>query len=278
MQVAAHHAAMSQQIAIIGFGEAGSTFARAAGWGDAATAFDIDPARRAAMAMAGIGAAECASAAIDGASTIFSLVTAGSALEAARQGAPYIPSNALWLDMNSVAPGTKRAAAAEIEEAGGRYVDVAVLAPVDPARMDVPLLVSGPHAAAACDRLRRIGFTDVRSVAGEIGKASAIKLIRSVMVKGIEALTDEMMAAAEAAGVADDVLASLDASDRPQAWSARAAYNRERMSTHGLRRAQEMEEAARTLRALGVEPVMTSGTVQRQRAAAKPRNSARDAA
>ncbi|MBA15292.1 MAG: 6-phosphogluconate dehydrogenase [Sphingomonas sp.] len=269
---------MDLPMAIIGFGEAASTFARAAGWGAGAVAFDIDPARRAVMARAGIGAAESARAAVEGSHVILSLVTAGNALAAVHQGAPHIASGALWLDMNSVAPETKRAAAAEIQAAGGRYVDVAVLAPVDPARMAVPLLVSGPHAGFACETLGRIGFTNVRTVGAEVGRASAIKMIRSVMVKGIEALTDEMMAGAEAAGVAEEVLASLDASDSPQRWSVRAAYNRERMATHGLRRAEEMKEAARTLRALGVDPVMTDGTVQRQQAAANPRIASRDAA
>jgi hypothetical protein len=103
----------------------------------------------------------------------------------------------------------------------------------------------------------------------EVGRASAIKMIRSVMVKGIEALSWECAAAAEAAGVYDEIAASLDASEKPVGWARRFAYNRERMETHGLRRAAEMEEVARTLEGLGVEPVMTRGTVQRQRAAAK---------
>jgi hypothetical protein len=81
-----------------------------------------------------------------------------------------------------------------------------------------------------------------------------------------------MMLAAEAAGVADEVLASLDASERPRPWPERAAYNLERMTTHGLRRAAEMEEAVRTLTALGVAPVMTEGTVHRQREMAGPQD------
>ncbi|MFX8316376.1 hypothetical protein ABTL66_19245, partial [Acinetobacter baumannii] len=91
--------------------------------------------------------------------------------------------------------------AAAIRAAGGRYVDVAVLAPVNPARMNVPLLVAGPDAAEAAQALGAAGFASVRMVGDEIGRASAIKMIRSVMVKGIEALTAEMMLAATAAGV-----------------------------------------------------------------------------
>ena len=107
-------------------------------------------------------------------------------------------------------------------------------------------------------------------VGTDVGRASAIKMIRSVMVKGIEALCAEGFAAAHAAGVADEVFASLDASDKSQPWAERVAYNLERMRTHGLRRADEMEEAAKTLLGLGVAPVMTRGTIELQRALAAP--------
>jgi len=98
-----------------------------------------------------------------------------------------------------------------------------------------------------------------------VGRASAIKMIRSVMVKGVEALTAEMMLGAQKAGVVEEVLASLDASEKPKPWAQKAAYNIERMVTHGARRAAEMEESAKTLADLGIEPMMTRGTVERQR-------------
>lgn len=262
---------MEQPIALIGFGEAGATFAQAGEWRGRARGFDLLEARRTAMAEMGVAACDIAADAVSGASMVLSLVTADQALTAAQEAARHIAPGALYCDMNSVAPETKRAAAQTIDAAGGRYVDVAVLAPVNPARLAVPLLISGPAAEDAQRALASAGFTNPRVVGKDVGKASAIKMIRSVMVKGIEALTDEMMQAAEAAGVADEVLASLDASEKASAWAQKAAYNRERMATHGLRRAAEMEESAKTLSALGIEPVMTRGTVQRQRDAAKER-------
>lgn len=250
---------MDNALALIGYGEAGSTFARAASWGQQLRAWDLLSERR-------INASS-AQHALAGTSLVLSLVTADQALAAARTYAPFLSRGTLWCDMNSVAPGTKRVAASAIEAAGGHYVDVAVLAPVEPARLAVPLLLAGPMAVEAEAALLAAGFTNVRTVGGEVGKASAIKMIRSVMVKGIEALTDEMMAAADAAGVTDEVLASLDASEKTLPWTQKAAYNLERMQTHGARRAAEMEESAKTLLALGVDPVMTRGTVQRQRLA-----------
>ena len=256
---------MDQGIALIGFGEAGSTFAGAAGWGAQAWAHDIRADRAAVAQALGLHFPGTAAAALAGADILLSLVTADAALTVARDYAPCLKPGALWCDMNSVAPDTKRAAAAIIEAHGAHYVDVAVLAPVEPARMAVPLLVAGPAADAAAAALGAAGFANIRVVGSEVGRASAIKMIRSVMVKGIEALTAEMMLAATRAGVVDEVLSSLDASERAQDWSHRAAYNIERMATHGLRRAAEMEESAKTLAALGVEPVMTAGTVRRQR-------------
>jgi 3-hydroxyisobutyrate dehydrogenase-like beta-hydroxyacid dehydrogenase len=254
---------MDQTIALIGFGEAGSTFARAGHW--SARAWDIRADRAALAGEIGVHFAHSAAAALDGANLVLSLVTADAALAVAQDYAPMLTPGALWCDMNSVAPDTKRAAALAIEAAGAQYLDVAVLAPVYPARLNVPLLVAGAAAEASAQALGRAGFTNIRTVGAEIGRASAIKMIRSVMVKGIEALTAEMMLAATRAGVVDDVLASLDASERGDPWTRRAAYNIERMTTHGLRRAAEMDESAKTLVALGVEPVMTRGTVRRQR-------------
>ncbi|MDE2620858.1 MAG: NAD(P)-dependent oxidoreductase [Sphingomonadales bacterium] len=255
---------MAQAVCIIGFGEAGSTFAGAPGWTGQATAWDRLPEPRAAAAAAGLVVPDAAAAALAGAPLVLSLVTADEALAAARDYAAHVAPGAIWCDMNSVAPGTKRAAAEAITAAGGRYVDVAVLAPVNPARLAVPLLLAGEAAAEAEGLLRGCGFANLRTVGAEVGRASAIKMIRSVMVKGIEALTAEMMLAADAAGVADEVLASLDASEKAQGWAARAAYNIERMVTHGARRAAEMAESALTLRELGIEPMMTEGTVRRQ--------------
>jgi len=259
---------MPCEIGLIGFGEAGAAFAAAGDWGARASAFDVASERGSVMAALGVSGPGTPAETLAGAPLVLSLVTADQALAAAAAYAPMLAPGALWCDGNSVAPETKRAAAAAVHAAGGRYIDLALLAPVGPAGIDIPLLLAGPAADDAVLALARLGFTNLRVVGSEIGRASAIKMIRSVMVKGIEALSDEMMAAAAAAGVTDEVLASLDASEVARPWPTRAAYNLERMATHGGRRAAEMEECARTLQSLGVEPVMTRGTVLRQRAAA----------
>ncbi len=134
---------MDQTVALIGFGEAGSAFARAGGWGVAARGYDQLAARRSAIAGSGLTACESAARAVVGAPLVLSLVTADQALAAAQECAQYLTPGAIWCDMNSVAPQTKRLAAEAVAAAGGRYVDVAVMAPVHPAQLAVPLLLAG---------------------------------------------------------------------------------------------------------------------------------------
>ncbi|WP_421721786.1 DUF1932 domain-containing protein [Aurantiacibacter suaedae] len=256
---------IAPRVALIGFGEAGSTFARAGEWAGHAKGWDLLAARRAAMADWRVEAGADAAEGLSEAELILSLVTADQALKAAQDYAPLLPDGALFCDMNSVAPGTKQAAAEAVEAAGASYVDVAVMAPVDKA-LAVPLLIAGEHAAEAEAMLHALGFSNTRVVGPEIGQASAIKLCRSVMVKGLEALTAEMVLAANNAGVLDEVLASLDASEKPVNWPTRADYNLDRMLIHGQRRSAEMAEAARMLRDLGIDPLMTDNTVSRQQA------------
>ncbi len=252
---------MKKILSILGFGEAGSSFSEAAGWKNLAKIFDIRDDAQMHQRICDAGNQESASIseALSGTSIVLSLVTADQALSVAEGAAKYITKEALFFDMNSVAPSTKLAGAALIEQAGGRYVDVAVMSPVNPARLNTPLLVSGPHFEAGVDTLREIGFTNVRGLGGDVGRASSVKMLRSVMYKGIEALTAECLIACERAGVTDEVIRSFGGD-----WEEQANYRLDRIMVHGLRRAAEMREVVKTLENLGVDPLMTRGTVERQ--------------
>lgn len=247
-------------LAFIGFGEAGRAFAdgieRAAL--ASVTGFDLRPL---ASEMGALAVTPCAdrARALAGAASVWCLVTADRAEAAAGECAGALEPGALWFDGNSCSPGTKARAAALIEGAGGRYVDVAIMAPVHPLAARVPLLIAGPHAAAAEAALRGLGMNP--TVVGPlVGQASTIKMLRSVMVKGLEALTAECVLAARKAGVEGKVLASLQKSDPGLDWTGRSAYNLERMAAHGIRRAAEMREVAKTLRELGLPDRMAAAT------------------
>jgi 3-hydroxyisobutyrate dehydrogenase-like beta-hydroxyacid dehydrogenase len=261
---------VTQEKTFIGFGEAASAIVE--GWNGrhAIRAYDIksDGAEAPVMAAryAKMGVRGCASPAeaVDGAETVFCTVTADQAVAAAEAAAPHLHRGTFWFDLNSCAPSSKRKAAAVIEAAGGRYVDVAVMAPVHPKLNMVPLLVSGPHAEAAEPLLAGLPMAP-QVVAGPVGTASSMKMIRSVMVKGLEALTAECTLAAVAAGVDEAVLQSLARSFPGMDWPGQAAYNFERAMVHGARRAAEMEEVARTLADLGLPNDMARATVEWQR-------------
>ncbi len=260
-------------IALIGFGEAGLAIASSLGKGagDALSlrAFDIkladdDATVSAAMADritgADVQACNAPADAVGEADIVISVVTADQAATAAALAARHLPQGALYLDMNSCAPTTKLMAANSIETAGGVYVDVAVMAPIEPRGHETPMLAAAPDPEAVTARLASAGLHP-RFVGDEIGRASTIKMLRSVMVKGIEALTAECFRAAVRAGVAEEVANSLDASQTEMGWAEQAAYNLERMTAHGIRRAAEMREVAKTLRALDIPPAMTTGTI-----------------
>ena len=260
------------RFAVIGFGEAGGIFARAfaaAGAPRVATydikfdAADGAPSMKQAAKAVGIVAADTPAEAARDADMVLAAVTASSALDAATAATGYIAPGQLYLDINSVAPSTKREAAARIERAGGRYVEAAVMTSVPPYGIRVPMLFGGPHGRVLAERLRPLGMA-IEVVEREIGYVSAVKMCRSVMIKGIEALVVEAMTAAHEYGVADQVIASLDETFPGFDWSKQAAYMAGRVVKHGKRRAEEMREAAKAVADIGLDPLLASATAERQ--------------
>jgi len=259
------------RISFIGFGEAGQAIA--SGLRDAGieriAAWDIlfpeaaGARLKSASDTIGVRAASSAADAVRDSDMIVSAVTAASSLDAARSVAPHLTGNPFYLDINSVSPGRKQETARLLGERA-RYVDVAVVAAIHPARHRTPLLISGPHAEEISPLLGELEM-QLTVVGPQTGSAAAIKMIRSVMIKGIEALTLECFLAAARAGVLEEVTTSLKNNYPTLDWSKIADYNLERMASHGERRAAEMEESAATLRELGVEPLMVESTVKRQR-------------
>jgi 3-hydroxyisobutyrate dehydrogenase-like beta-hydroxyacid dehydrogenase len=251
-------------LALVGFGEAGQAFAQ--GWARPGRLAALDLRAGALQAAAGRLGVACSAdpaGALAAAEAVFCLVTADQAVAAAAACAPHLRPGALWLDGNSCAPGSKRRAAAVIEAAGAAYVDLAVMAPVHPRLHRTPGLLAGPHAGRALALGRALGM-DLAVAGAEVGDASSIKMLRSVMVKGFEALSAECLLAARRAGVEAAVLASLQASDPGWDWAARGAYNLERMLVHGARRAAEMREVAQTLRDLGLPDSLARATADWQ--------------
>jgi len=261
-----------EKVAFIGFGEAGQTISRGLLAAKAAriVAYDIlfDSApgtsgpRQAAQAL-GVEAARDHVAAVREADIVFLAVTASSSLQAALSCLPGLRRGQLFLDINSVSPQRKLETAARVAASGASYVDVAVMAPVAPYQHKVPCLIGGPGAAALLPRAQAMGMK-MELVSAEVGQASAIKMFRSIMIKGLEALVLESMLAASEYRVEERVLASLKETFPTLDWEKISGYMIERVVSHGKRRAAEMREVAETLKGIGLEPLMASATAARQ--------------
>jgi 3-hydroxyisobutyrate dehydrogenase-like beta-hydroxyacid dehydrogenase len=198
-----------------------------------------------------------------GSGFIISAVTASQAVPVAQACAPALRPGTFFLDFNSASPGAKQRAAHVVNAAGGRYVEGAVMTSVPPYRIKVPLLLGGPDAAALAPMLDTLGFA-ATVASDQLGVASATKMCRSVMIKGLEAMVIESFTTARHYGVEDAVIASLKETFPGINWEKQAAYFFQRVIEHGRRRSEEVREVAQTVREAGLEPWSAAGTAERQ--------------
>jgi 3-hydroxyisobutyrate dehydrogenase-like beta-hydroxyacid dehydrogenase len=194
---------------------------------------------------------------------LFSVVTANAAVEAAEQTAPFLEARHLYADLNSVSPATRQSIERIVTAKRARFVEAAVMAAVAPYGHRVPMLLGGKAAEEFIERLAPCGM-QFEVVSDQVGAASAVKMCRSIIVKGMEALLFECALGASYYGADERVFASLDETLPGINWGKLADYMIGRVVEHGERRAREMEEVAETLRQAGVEPIMTEAAARRQ--------------
>jgi 3-hydroxyisobutyrate dehydrogenase-like beta-hydroxyacid dehydrogenase len=256
-----------EKIAIIGYGEAGQNIARGlVGEGKAEVgAFDLrhnERQLRDAATRDGVALKPTSAAATEGAAIIFSLVTAASAVDAARAASKDLRPGQTYIDFNSVSPMTKRTVAETIAPPGADFVEAAIMAPVPGPGHRVPLLFCGPKAGAAATRLAPLGM-QIETVGERIGDASLNKMLRSIFIKGFEAMLLEGLVAAHRVGLEKRILDSVQQTIPGIDWHAAASYYLERTARHGARRAAEMHESAATVAELGLDPHFTAGVAKR---------------
>ena len=190
---------------------------------------------------------------------MISAVTAAQTGAAASSVAPHLAARAWYFDLNSCSPAAKTSAGAVIANAGGRFVEAAIMSPIHPGGAASPILIGGPHAKDFQSLALALGFTRTRVLSEKLGAASAAKMCRSVIVKGLEALVLESLLAARRHGVENEVLESLQAL-KVDDWRHSARYMASRALLHGARRAEEMREVARTIGEAGLAPHMSSAS------------------
>lgn len=262
-----------RKVALVGFGEVGTILAEdLTAQGITVSAWDLKmrtapdgPAARRMAADAqrlSVRLCDAPAAALAEADLVISVVTASQTEAAAGECAPLLVPGATFMDCNSASPGAKSECAARVNAAGGRYLEAAVMTSVPPYRIKTPMLLGGPYAAHAMADLSPLGF-DVTLASEKYGVASATKMCRSIMIKGLEAMVIESFTAARAYGVEDAVVRSLVHTFPGIDWEKQGSYFFHRVLLHGRRRAEEMREVARTVREAGLDPFCAAASADR---------------
>ncbi len=260
------------KVALIGFGEVGQTLAEdLLGLGQhTVAAYDIlfsdsDSApSKACGRLPSVALCASAAEAVRDADTVICAVTAERTGEAAAAAAQGLKKDTWFVDLNSASPGTKIAAAQAVNGAGGRYVETSVMSPIGPKRLASPLLGSGDYAADFVPVAKATGMAGYQHFSDVYGQASAAKMCRSVIVKGVESLITEALTTAHHYGVEDTVVKSLSDLFPGLNWQDLSSYMISRALIHGRRRAEEMREVAATVAGSGLEPLLSDAIAKRQ--------------
>ncbi|HEX3743837.1 MAG TPA: DUF1932 domain-containing protein [Bryobacteraceae bacterium] len=260
----------SPRIGFVGFGEAGSLIAKglAESGVDAICAFDIHTATAARGEVicnraraAGVELVETREQLTERSRILISTVTADVAETAVCQFAPNLGPAHLYADLNSVSPQVKRKLETVVIGRGARFVEGAIMASVPPHGHRVPILLGGAAAPDFRDLMTPYGM-QLELASLQVGAAAATKMLRSIVIKGMEALLVECMLGAQAYAAEEKVFASLAESFPGIDWAKMADYMIRRVAVHGERRAREMEEVCETLRAVDVSPTMSAATAR----------------
>ena len=268
-EIKERHMRTPSVICFLGFGEAAE--ALCAGFSNIKRiAWDIkldDPnesvACRERIEDSGVIVAQSLSEAVNDADWILSLVTADQASIACREAALHLKGGSLYFEMNSCSPGTKKANAKMVSNADAVPFDVAIMSPVNPSRLKTPLLVSGHNSDQVAEIWSSFGY-QAKAFSDDIGGASSVKMTRSIMIKGLEALSAECLLTAKKLGIEEHIIESLNKSFAGFDWYKKGGYNLERMIQHGIRRAAEMREVVNTINEAGIPCNMTKSTVEWQ--------------
>jgi 3-hydroxyisobutyrate dehydrogenase-like beta-hydroxyacid dehydrogenase len=259
--------ASTHKFAIIGFGEAGPILAEGlkANGAEIIAAYDIlvGDAKIAARGRArGVRIVATPRDAVEGAEVVISAVVSAEAEAAAKSVAPYLKPDQFYLDINSASPAVKKRVAQIIEGSGASFVEAAVMDLFPPHGHKVPMLLAGLRAKDL-EAILRSHAMRVEAIGEAVGTASAVKMVRSVFLKGFTSILLESLVAASKVGAEERVLDSLQTTFPDMDWRKVADYYAVRLVKHARRQSHEMHEVAETLTELGVEPITALASADR---------------
>jgi 3-hydroxyisobutyrate dehydrogenase-like beta-hydroxyacid dehydrogenase len=257
-------------VAFIGFGELGAALADRLGrsglhemrvW----TRERSDPASAAALTrqLRSAGVEQCASLqdAVRDAAAVLSVVPGGASRALAERSAAFLDEAALYVDLTAAAVADKEAGAKVVELAGGRYVDGAVLGAVAAGAATIPIVASG-RGAREWQELAPCEGLSVEALDGPAGRATQLKLLRSVYMKGRDALVVETLLAARRCGLEDRVAASIEGAGESVPFTDLADRVLRSLAVHAARRAEELRNSGDVVLGTGVEPTLARAGVE----------------
>lgn len=265
------HAGDPPRLAIIGFGEIGQQFGTGLAQAGLETVVIYDPRaiagpvaesmQRVAQA-AGVELVASPAALAARADIILSATPGATTLDSAHAIAGHLAGRHLLIDLASCSPSVKRSAERVVGASGAAFVDGSIIGPSKQGYQRAVLL-SGEHAARAQAALAPWGM-NLEALAAPVGAASAIKILRSVVMKGLEALVVECLLGAMRYGIDARVVQSLDGSfKRPFGDLADSLASGDVI--HAMRRAEEVDMSAQTLQEIGIDPIVTRAVAERLR-------------
>jgi 3-hydroxyisobutyrate dehydrogenase-like beta-hydroxyacid dehydrogenase len=258
------------RVGLIGFGEVGSSLGaglRSAGVdvvaydrGQVDSAFAALIQRRAQEAKVSLAAS--VAEIVEASDLILSAVPGSTAMEAAAEAARRLKPGQMYVDMGTASPPVKEKMAEAVESTGAAFVDVAIMSSPLEDRHRIVTIASGREA----ERYREMvePFEMRVTVVGERpGRAAAIKMFRSIFMKGIEALVIETLMACETWDVADTVMGTVTKSlDKQPFYPDYTDFLVTTDAIHAERRAHEMDMVIQTMQDVGIEPRMTRATAE----------------
>jgi len=244
-------------ILIVGFGDVGQAYAKALiAQGMVVHLYHPTPREQAVEAARRIGLEfhTVASAAFAACDLALNVAPGSQNLTVARAAASHMQPGALFADLSSAAPHDVRMAASLFAQVD--FVDVAIMGAVSIHGHRTPLVASGDRAPRLQALLAPLGFS-VQVLPDSLpGDATALKLVRSVLTKGMDGVIIECLLVAEALGLRQTLLSNIGDLDRSRLSELMAMFVRTH-APHAQRRLHEMEAVENTLQNLGVPLIVT---------------------
>lgn len=190
---------------------------------------------------------------------ILCATSAKSALAIAKEAQPFLREGQLYADINSASPQVKREIGAVVGQTGALFVDVAVMALVPQHRHKVPMAVSGTGAHQFTEFLAPFGM-DITYINDRAGSSSAIKMLRSIFIKGLAALLLEALTASRKAGVEGEIMESIRETIEEQPFEKLANLLLTRNAVTAERRVAEMGEVISCIEEMGLDSSISRAT------------------